>query len=154
MTRYITPTATGALHPLQDSPRGDSQNCVVRTYANCMDIGYQTAHEIFAGLGRKNHSGMIFPDYVDQFIDSGFSGELFFHSRESAIIHEDCSARGMKVIHDKLTLGGMMKNAKYQRGNYAVLIKGHIFNLRNGKIYDTSEPMAAQTQVVCIFEKA
>lgn len=154
MSRYFVPTATGAIHPLQNDKNGDTKNCVVRTYANCMDICYQTAHEIFENLGRKNNQGMQFEMFVRQFLNNGFEAELFYHSVESTYYRKTCAALGVKITNSSMTLSRLLKDTKYSIGTYAVLVKGHIFTLRNGKIYDTpNSMMGKQTQVVCVFAK-
>lgn len=152
--RKIYPVADGAVHPMQGFKGGDSKNCVVRTYANVFDLNYMTAHDIFAKLGRKNHDGMQFRDFANQYLCSGMTVELFMHSQQSVAIMKSAAQLGAKITQSPMTLSRLLKDSKYQIGTFAVLIKGHIFCLRNGKIYDTiNSSMGMNTQVVCVFEK-
>jgi hypothetical protein len=151
--RYVYPVTTGACHQLQDKPTGDRNNCSVRAYANCTGIPYEEAHELFELEGRERFKGVSAELLMKIYLKSGAKYTAIGNttgSKASVYWHHKLTGKYCDTAQG-MTLSTLMKNTKYQQGNYAVWVRSHICSLIDGDLLDTGA-LTAGLYVCGIFD--
>lgn len=152
--KYIKPALVGAVHPKQDQPKGDKNNCTVRTLANCTSISYDTCHELMLQAGRKLNDGMSFDKYFPVYQKLGAKKFTAVGNTQQAKwltgAYRKITGSYPEVIKG-MTLKTLLSKPEYQRGVFAVEVNHHIMAIRNGLIHDTGMNLANK-RVVSIIE--
>jgi hypothetical protein len=136
---YIKPAVVGAVHPKQDRMGGEFNNCTVRTLANCADMQYDTAHALLAKAGRRSNKGCTIEKYLPVYFQHGAKKFTSVGNTQQAKYLVGAYRKIMGEYPDVvqgMTIKTMLSKPEYQRGVFAVEVRGHIFALRHGKIYD------------------
>lgn len=100
----------------QEIERKEKNDCTVVALAHMCDISYEKAYKYLELHGRKKEKGMFFERFI--------------------------SKMGYKLFNKKL-----IKMPKFNtlnqfleanlNGNYLVMVRGHVFVVKDGKIFDT-----------------
>jgi hypothetical protein len=107
-------------------PSTERADCTVRAIATCMNIPYEVAHEIMRNKGRKDRCRTHFRLPIIQ--DLGFDDRA-----ELSCMTVERSLKGMN------------------HGRFIVSVRGHVFAVVNGVVYDQSPPPKKQ-RVEMVYE--
>jgi hypothetical protein len=139
MGKYVQPVAIGAVHPKQDKPTGDTNNCTVRTLANCTDMTYEAADALLKEAGREYRKGAYFEQFDKVYGSKAKSFCIVGDSKTARYMKNDYKRAYKKepeIIEKGFTVGTFLE--KHKTGVYAVFHDGHVFCVRNGQVYDTA----------------
>jgi hypothetical protein len=144
--KYIYPTATGATCTTDN----ESNDCMVRAFANATGKSYEESHAVFAAVGRKNNKGTttsIIPEVMKQ---HGFNCSILGYCNTAKFCaHYNPTARRYKT---SVTVSRLLQVPKYTKGSHVFVVRGHAFCVIDGKILDQS--VIKQGRRVClIFSK-
>lgn len=139
MARYITPHAVGA------NNASESQDCSVRALSNVMGISYEDAHQKISLIGRQNGKPVNTGDLNDLYISLGFKITVVGNTITSRYF----SRKNPTATH---IAGSTIENmiGRLSRGKYIVQVRGHVFAVIDGKIFDKGS-MPAGKRVVAIY---
>ena len=107
-----------------DSPSYERNDCTVRTLAITTKTPYLRAFAILSNAGRKRNRGF----YIQKFLKT--------NKRVCGHFFKKLSFR------NPITVNKFVQ--RYPTGTYYVLIRGHVFAIMNGTVYDTIEPKPGQ----------
>ena len=111
----------------EDRFGNESRDCTVIAVSHCLGISYKEAHDKLAGLGRSPNMGFPFRiEYVNTL---------------GIVVRTDIRPRTFKEVYPLL-----------KQGRFIVRIKGHVFAVVDGVIYD-SEPSTSRKKVYAVYEK-
>lgn len=129
-----------------DSLFNETEDCVVRCYANLLDISYAEAHALFRAAGRKDRQQTYIHTFMPLYEKAGIKLRAAFGTTDVAkYLVSSYNARQRPGITLKRCLPILRK------GKYAILTRQHIFALVDGKILDAGA-LKANTRVCGIFE--
>lgn len=115
----------------------DSKNCTVRALSNCADMNIVEAKNLLTKHGRKVHEGCSFDVYEKAYHEAGLEFVGFFGTTTASCRRQGISAINANANRYKgMTLETFCKT--FNRGSYAVVVKGHVLCVKGGKIVDTA----------------
>lgn len=148
--KYIKPAMVGAIHRKQDMIGGEKKNCTVRALANCTSKSYDTCHTVLQQAGRKNNEGCTAEVYLPVYLKHGAKKLTVVGTTTQANWHVDNYRKITGEYPEQIkgmTIKTFLSNPEYQRGVYAVEVRGHIFTVISGLVYDVG--MNLSNQRIC-----
>lgn len=133
----------------KDVSKGDSNNCVVRAFAICMNCSYQEADEYAKEyLNREYSKGVNMKLLLSHLADN--SKQLFNVLEDKNIKYK---SQVRKVLKSNPTFNQFLKNFSLKNKTYFIVVKGHAFALKNGVIYGNEEDLTSiRKRVWGVFE--
>ncbi len=137
---YITSSETGATRD------GEHKDCVVRALSNVSGMSYDIIHMCMGYHGRKEGECSSMQQIVAMTKNLGMVCQPYGKGASSEYLQwvYKKDSKGNK------TLGNLIKDLP--KGKFAVLVKGHMLALIDGKVIDTFDN-SANKQVLAIFYK-
>lgn len=102
----------------------ERNDCTVRTLALTTNISYSKAYMMLNQAGRKNNRGFVIEKLLKN--SCSYFGHSFFKLK----------------FRKPITIRKFIQ--KYPKGVYYAKIRGHVFTIKNGVIYDMIEPRPGQ----------
>ena len=109
----------------------ERNDCAVIALQHALNISYKDAHNVLAGIGRKNRHGVVTSAWIKLLNDHSSFVRMTNEHRVKAY----CKYTGeRKLMIKKMTVGKMIE--KNPNKTFIVNVRGHTFCVKNSTVID------------------